>query len=85
MIVEDIGSAEAVALSEHKRAALTYLAEAFAEARLDGLDSDCMVQAALFAAFHELVETYGEEATARYVEALPARIRAGAYSTGPRH
>lgn len=85
MIVEDTVSAESVALSAEKRAALTYLAEAFAEARLDGLDADCMIQAALFAAFHELVDTYGEEATARYVEALPERIRAGAYSTAPRH
>ncbi len=39
-----------------KRAALTYVAEAFAEAEMDGLDGDCMVQAALFAAFRHLVE-----------------------------
>lgn len=70
---------------DEKRAALTYLAEAFAEAQLDGLDTDCMAQAALFAAFQELVAAYGEEPTARYAEGLPERIRGGAFSTGPRH
>lgn len=68
-----------------KRMALTYVAEAFAEAELDGLDGDCMVQAALFAAFKHLVEVYGEEPAAAYAEGLPARIRAGGFSTAPRH
>jgi hypothetical protein len=68
-----------------KRAALTYVVEAFVEGHLDGLDTDSMVQAALFAAFQELVATYGEEATARYAEELPERIRGGAFSTTPRH
>ena len=72
-------------VSRDKRAALTYLAEAFAEAELDGLDSDCMVQAALFAAFRHLVEVYGEEETATYAETFPTRIRGGAFSTQPRH
>lgn len=68
-----------------KRAALTYVAEAFAEAEMDGLDGDCMVQAALFAAFRHLVEVYGEEQTAVYAETLPGRIRGGGFSTAPRH
>lgn len=68
-----------------KRAALGYVREAFAEAELDGLDPDCMVQAALFFAFRELVEAYGEEATARYAQRLPERIRAGSFSLAPRH
>lgn len=38
-------------IAEEKRMALGYLAEAFAEAQLDGLDADCMAQAAIFAAF----------------------------------
>jgi hypothetical protein len=71
--------------SADKRAALTYVVEAFVEAQLDGLDGDCMAQAALFAAFQELVATYGEEPTARYAEGLPERIRSGAFSTAPRH
>ncbi|MFL5035675.1 MAG: hypothetical protein ACJ8EC_11720 [Microvirga sp.] len=71
--------------SADKRAALTYVVEAFVEAQLDGLDGDCMAQAALFAAFQELVATYGEEATARYAEGLPEKIRSGGFSTSPRH
>ena len=64
-------------LASAKRAALTYVTEAFAEAELDGLDCDCMVQAALFAAFKQLVEVYGEEQTAAYAETLPAREQVG--------
>ena len=68
-----------------KQAALSYVTEAFAEAELDGLDSDYMAQAALFAAFMELVATYGEEAVAQYAEGLPEKIRSGSFSTGLRH
>jgi hypothetical protein len=71
--------------SAEKRAALTYVVEAFVEAQRDGLDLDCLAQAALFAAFQELVGTYGEDAAARYAEALPDRIRAGAFTTARRH
>ena len=70
---------------DDKRVALSYVSEAFAEGCLDGLDGDCMAQAALFAAFQELVTTYGEEATARYAEGFPDRIRGGAFSSGPKH
>ena len=68
-----------------KQAALSYVTEAFAEAELDGLDSDYMAQAALFAAFMELVATYGEEAVAQYAEGLPDKIRGGGFSTGLKH
>ena len=68
-----------------KQAALSYVTEAFAEAELDGLDGDCMAQAALFAAFMELVGAYGEEAVAVYAENLPERIRSGGFSPGLKH
>ena len=68
-----------------KQAALSYVAEAFAEAELDGLDADYMAQAALFAAFMELVATYGEEAVAQYAEGLPEKIRSGGFSTRLKH
>jgi hypothetical protein len=77
--------ADVTEASADKRAALTYVVEAFVEAQLDGLDGDCMAHAALFAAFQELVATYGEEATARYAEGLPERIRTGGFSTSPKH
>jgi len=65
---------------EQKRAALGYLNEAWAEARHDGVDGDCLAQASLFAAFAELVGTYGEDAVAKFAEGLPARIRNGEFS-----
>jgi hypothetical protein len=65
---------------EQKQAALGYLNEAWAEARLDGVDGDCLAQASLFAAFAELVTTYGEDAVAKFVEGFPKRIRAGEFS-----
>jgi hypothetical protein len=66
--------------NEQKQAALSYLNEAWAEARHDGIDGDCLAQASLFAALAELVGTYGEEAVAKFVEGLPVRVRNGEFS-----
>jgi hypothetical protein len=65
---------------EQKRVALGYLQEAWAEARLEGIDGDCLAQACLFAAFAEFVSTYGEEAAATFAEGLGSRIRNGEFS-----
>jgi hypothetical protein len=65
---------------EQKQTALSYLNEAWAEARHDGVDGDCLAQASLFAAFAELVGTYGEDAVATFVEGLAGRIRNGEFS-----
>ncbi|HWV95977.1 MAG TPA: hypothetical protein VN130_02425 [Xanthobacteraceae bacterium] len=65
---------------EQKQAALSYLNEAWAEARHDGIDGDCLAQASLFTAFAELVSTYGEDAVAKFVEGLPSRVRNGEFS-----
>jgi hypothetical protein len=65
---------------DQKMAALGYLNEAWAEAKLDGVEPDCMAQACLFAALAELVTTYGEEATAKYADGLSKRILAGEFS-----
>jgi hypothetical protein len=65
---------------DQRRAALAYLTEAWEEAVLDGIESDCVAHAALFAAFKELVSTYGEEAAALFAEKLPERIRRGDFT-----
>jgi len=65
---------------EQRQVAVGYLHEAWAEARLDGIDGDCMAQACLFAALSELVSTYGEDATARFAEGLSQRISNGEFS-----
>jgi hypothetical protein len=68
---------------DEKRAALGYLHEAWVEARIDGIDGDCLAQACLFAAFAEFVSTYGEEPAARFAEGLARRIRRGEFSLHP--
>jgi hypothetical protein len=73
-------SRAAVPDQEQKRIALGYVHEAWAEARLDGVDGDCMAQACLFAALIEFTSTYGEEAAATFAEGLSARIRNGEFS-----
>jgi len=65
---------------EQKRLALGYLREAWAEARLDGVDGDCLAQACLFAALAEFVTTYGEDAAATFADGLSIRIRKGEFS-----
>jgi hypothetical protein len=71
---------EAIPDQEQKRVALGYLNEAWAEAKLDGIDGDCLAQACLFAALAEFVTTYGEEAAATFAERLGPRIRNGEFT-----
>jgi len=71
--------------SEQRRAALAYVAEAFAEAVLAGIEGDSFAHAALSAALHELVGIHGEEEVAAFVERLPRRLRDGEFSSGLRH
>jgi hypothetical protein len=75
-------AAKREALSDHeqKKLALGYLHEAWADARHDGIDGDCLAQACLFTALAEFVTTYGEDAAAKFAEKLPARIRNGEFS-----
>lgn len=67
---------------EQKRLAVGYVREAWTDATLEGVDGDCLAQACLFAAFAELVSTYGEDAAARFAEGLAMRIRNGEFSLG---
>ena len=76
----DPGENAAQDAREQKMAALNYVQEAWAEARLDGVDDDCMAMTCLFAAFAELVSTYGEDAVAKFAEGVPARVRNGEFS-----
>lgn len=72
--------------ADERHAALTYLSDAWVEAVRDGLDEDCIVQAALFTALRSLVATYGEDASADFVAGLAERVRGGEYTlAGPMH
>ena len=79
-MIHGLDAGEPVADREQKRLALGYVKEAWAEGLLDGVDGDCLAQASLFSALSELVTTYGEDATAKFAEGLPARIRNGEFS-----
>lgn len=76
--------AAAGALIEHdgeeRQLALEYIAEAWNAAEDDGVEPGALAHAALFAALTTLVRSYGEEAAADLVEALPDRLRTGEYS-----
>ena len=80
MSMQRPASSEPASDHEQKQVALSYLHEAWAEARLDGIDGDCLAQVALFAALSEFVSTYGEDAAATYAEGFAARIRNGEFS-----
>jgi hypothetical protein len=78
--MQAIQAPEVVPEHEQKKAALGYLNEAWNEARVEGIDGDCLAQVCLFAAFTEFVSTYGEEAAAHFAEGLAGRIRNGEFS-----
>jgi hypothetical protein len=80
MVTRTYPARDSLTDTEQKQAALSYLHEAWAEARLDGVDGDCMAQACLFSALSELIATYGEEATARFVDGLASRVKNGEFS-----
>lgn len=72
--------------ADDRHVALSYLNDAWVEAVRDGLDEECLVQAALFTALRNLVANYGEEASAEFVERLADRVRSGEYTVaGSRH
>lgn len=76
---------ELAGAEDERRAALSYVTEAFAEAILAGIESESFAHAALFAALQELVETYGEEAVAAFAGRLPDRIVSGEFTVAIRH
>lgn len=75
--------AHRAAAAEQRRAALGYLGDAWQEAVTEGLDPDCLAQAAIFLAFQELVAVYGEGPAADFAESLAKRTRAGEFTVHP--
>ena len=77
-------SLEELSASEARIAAFDYVAEAFAEASLDGIDVDAFAEAAFCAAFRELVAVYGEDRAAGIAQRLSDRVRAGEFTAAIR-
>lgn len=63
-----------------RQLALEYLADAWHGAESDGVDSEAIAHAALFAALATLVKTFDEDTVADLIAQLPDRIRTGEYS-----
>ena len=63
-----------------RQLALEHLAEAWNLAEDEGVESQALAHASLFAALATFVRIHGDDATAALVEMLPARIRAGEYN-----
>jgi hypothetical protein len=70
------------ATEEPKHVALRYLLEAWDEAIGQGIDSDCLATAAIFAALSDMIQSYGEEPVAKMAEGLADRIRVGEFTVG---
>ncbi len=65
---------------EERQLALEYLADAWNAADADGVDTQALAHAALFAAIATLVKDYGEEATAKLIADIPDRVSNGEYT-----
>jgi len=66
--------------SEERELALEYIADAWNSAEADGIETEALSHAALFAALATLVRAHGEEETAKLIANLPARIANGEYT-----
>lgn len=75
-------SDDGLPISEQKKVALAYLTQAWGEAVADGVESDVLAHAALFAALSDLVLSYGEEAVAELAASFESRIRNREFTLG---
>ncbi len=66
--------------SEERELALEYIADAWNNAEADGVETEALSHAALFAALATLVRAHGEDATAKMIADLPSRIANGEYT-----
>ncbi len=67
-------------LSAQKREAFVRISAAWQEALGNGIEPEVLAHVALFAAFGDLVATYGESAVADFAERLSTRIAAGEFT-----
>jgi hypothetical protein len=63
-----------------KQAALRYILDAWEEALHDGIEPECLANAALFAALADLIGVYGEDAVSKMTTGLSRRIQHGEFT-----
>ncbi len=71
-----------VPIAEQKKVALAYLTQAWGDAVAEGVESDVLAHAALFAALSDLVASYGEDAVAELAATLKDRIHNREFTVG---
>ncbi|MDF1625567.1 MAG: hypothetical protein P1U84_04715 [Parvibaculaceae bacterium] len=65
---------------EQRRIALQIFLDAWDDALAEGVDPDVLANTAIFAAFSDMVETYGEESVAELADGLRDRVRQGEFT-----
>lgn len=73
-------AAETAELKQQKQVALRHILDAWQDAIYEGIDSDLVATAAIFAALSDMVVSYGEEQVAHMISGLPERIRHGEFT-----
>ena len=63
-----------------KREALSLILDAWDDGLQRGIEPEILATTAIFAAFTDLIDTYGEERVAEMAETLPSRIRQGEFT-----
>jgi len=71
--------------SDESLRALNYILEAWEEASDSGIRPQLVAYAAIYTALSDLVGTYGEEAVAKLVHGLGARVSAGEFTLPKAH
>ncbi len=70
------------AIAEDKRKALARVLDMWDAALHEGVPSEALASAAIFAALTEMVDLYGVEPVAAFADGLGARVRAGEFTPG---
>jgi len=63
-----------------KARALELILDAWEEALGEGVEPEQLASVALYAAFVDMVDRFGEEAVAEFCATLPGRVRAGEFT-----
>jgi hypothetical protein len=81
--MDDFIRQEGEQLSAQKREAYVRISAVWQDALGAGIEPEVLAHVAIFAAFGDLVATYGESAVADFAERLSERIAAGEFSIPP--
>ncbi len=73
-------TATSISKKKSETKALRYILDAWEDALDDGIQSDQLANAALFAALTDLVAAYGESAVVKLTDGLAERLESGEFT-----